>query len=228
MCFSGERRLGSGWGARGLMERDEGKFFLLLLSSFIACEQAPLFGQAKRASRKCANEGPFPWLLARLASLGPPSKRFQSSYCAKDRAEAKKKSVSNRVIARKLERTPFLVIHFFFLLSSQVSRRTSRGNACFAGYASLAQVGELACRLSLPWGLHQFPGASTYPRSSLTRKKVRVCILKDCQHIVKKNPVARSKISTLIKSPRYFFQWIFNLSTVTSYSRMEGESLPRL
>ena len=203
------------------------KIFLLLLSSFIACEQAPLFGQAKRASRNCANEGPFPCLLARLASLGLRSKRFQSSYCAKVRAEAKKKSVSNRVIARKLERTPFLVIHFF-LLSSQFSTRTSRGNACYAGYALLAQVGELACRLSLPWGLHQFPGASTYPRSSLTRKKVRVCILKDCQHIVKKNSVARSKISTLIKSPRYFFQWIFNLSTVTSYSRMEGESLPRL
>ena len=190
------------------MERDEGKFFYC--SSFIACEQAPLFGQAKRASRKCANEGPFPCLLARLASLGLRSKRFQSSYCAKVRAD------------------PLPGHSFFFLLSSQFSRRTSRGNACYAGYALLAQVGELARRLSLPWGLHQFPGASTYPRSSLTRKKVRVCILKDCQHIVKKNPVARSKISTLIKSPRYFFQWIFNLSTVTSYSRMEGESSPRL
>ena len=207
------------------MERDEGKFFYC--SSFIACEQAPLFGQAKRASRKCANEGPFPCLLARLASLGLRSKRFQSSYCAKVRAEAKKKSVSNRVIARKLERTPFPVIHFF-LLSSQFSRRTSRGNACYAGYALLAQVGELARRLSLPWGLHEFPRASTYPRSSLTPKKVRVCILKDYKHMVKKNPVARSKISTLIKSPRYFFQCTFNLSTVTSYSRMEGESLPQL
>ena len=60
------------------MERDEGKFFYC--SSFIACEQAPLFGQAKRASRKCANEGPFPCLLARLALLGLRSKRFQSSY----------------------------------------------------------------------------------------------------------------------------------------------------
>ena len=85
MCFWGERRLGSGWGARGLMERDEGKFFYC--SSFIACEQAPLFGQAKRASRKCANEGPFPCLLARLASLGLRSKRVQSSYCAKVRAD---------------------------------------------------------------------------------------------------------------------------------------------
>ena len=186
------------------------KIFLLLLSSFIACEQAPLFGQAKRASRNRANEGPFPCLLARLASLGLRSKSFQSSYCAKVRAD------------------PLPRHSFFFLLSSQFSTRTSRGNACYAGYALLAQVGELACRLSLPWGLHQFPGASTYPRSSLTRKKVRVCILKDCQHIVKKNPVARSKISTLIKSPRYFFQWIFNLSTVTLYSRVEGESLPRL
>ena len=39
------------------------------------------------------------------------SKRFQSSYCAKVRAEAKKK-----------------------MLLSQLSRRTSRGNACYAGY----------------------------------------------------------------------------------------------
>ena len=190
------------------MERDEGKFFYC--SSFIACEQAPLFGQAKRASRKCANEGPFPCLLARLASLGQRSKRFQSSYCAKVRAD------------------PLPRHSFFFLLLSQFSTRTSRGNACYAGYASLAQIGELARRLSLPWGLHEFPRASTYPRSSLTPKKVRVCILKDYKHMVKKNPVARSKISTLIKSPRYFFQWTFNLSTVTSYSRMEAESLPRL
>ena len=62
------------------------KIFLLLLSSFIACEQAPLFGQAKRASRKCANEGPFPCLLANSLHL------------------ARVASVSNRVIARKLER----------------------------------------------------------------------------------------------------------------------------
>ena len=139
------------------MERDEGKFFYC--SSFIACEQALLFGQAKRTSRKCANEGPFSCPRGFAARL--------------------------RVLAR---------------------------------LASLAQIGELARRLSLPWGLHEFPRASTYPRSSLTPKKVRVCILKDYKHIVKKNPVARSKISTLIKSPRYFFQWIFNLSTVTSYS----------
>ena len=137
-------------------------------------------------------------------------KRFQSSYCAKVRAD------------------PLPRHSFFFLLLSQFSRRTSRGNACYAGYALLAQVGELARRLSLPWGLHEFPRASTYPRSSLTPKKVRVCILKDYKHMVKKNPVARSKISTLIKSPRYFSQWTFNLSTVTSYSGMEGESLPQL
>ena len=43
------------------------------------------------------------------------SKRFQSSYCAKVRAEAKKR-------------------FFVFLLLSQLSRRTSRGNACYAGY----------------------------------------------------------------------------------------------
>ena len=40
------------------------------------------------------------------------SKRFQSSYCAKVRAEAKKKRL---------------------MLLSQLSRRTSRGNACYAG-----------------------------------------------------------------------------------------------
>ena len=42
-------------------------------------------------------------------------------------------SVSNRVIARKLEwkqKKSFI----FFLLLSQLSRRTSRGNACYAGY----------------------------------------------------------------------------------------------
>ena len=44
------------------------------------------------------------------------SKRFQSSYCAKVRAGAKKG------------------VFFFFLLLSQLSRRTSRGNACYAGY----------------------------------------------------------------------------------------------
>ena len=63
--------------------------------------------------------------------------------------------VSNRVIARKLERkqkkdwrgrgrgeeeevpsfpSASPVIHFFFLPLSQFSRRTSRGNACYAGY----------------------------------------------------------------------------------------------
>ena len=46
------------------------------------------------------------------------SKRFQSSYCAKGRAEAKKR-----------------LIHFFLLLP-QLLRRTSRGNACYAGYKS--------------------------------------------------------------------------------------------
>ena len=56
-------------------------------------------------------------------------------------------SVSNRVITRKLERkqkkgwrgsfpSPSPVIHFFLLLS-QLSRRTSRGNACYAGYFKL-------------------------------------------------------------------------------------------
>ena len=48
-------------------------------------------------------------------------------------------SVSNRVITRKLERKQKTVPlplprHSFFLLLSQLSRRTSRGNACYAGY----------------------------------------------------------------------------------------------
>ena len=52
-------------------------------------------------------------------------------------------SVSNRVIARKLERKqkngclrspPPPTSFMFFLLLSQLSRRTSRGNACYAGY----------------------------------------------------------------------------------------------
>ena len=57
-------------------------------------------------------------------------------------------SVSNRVIARKLERKqrkgwssfvplPLPRHSFFFLLLSQLSRRTSRGNACYAGYTLL-------------------------------------------------------------------------------------------
>ena len=60
------------------------------------------------------------------------SKRFQSSYCAKVRAEAKKKSWRGR----GKEETPLpLPRHsFFFLFLSQLSRRTSRGNACYAGY----------------------------------------------------------------------------------------------
>ena len=48
-------------------------------------------------------------------------------------------SVSNRVIARTLERKQKKVPrHSFFFapVLSQLSRRTSRGNACYAGYAS--------------------------------------------------------------------------------------------
>ena len=48
-------------------------------------------------------------------------------------------SVSNRVIARKLERKH---IHFF-LLFSQLSRRTSRGNACYAGYKKPSNISSL-------------------------------------------------------------------------------------
>ena len=53
------------------------------------------------------------------------SKRFQSSYCAKVSAEAKK---------RFLRSPPPPPSVMFFLLLSQLSRRTSQGNACYAGY----------------------------------------------------------------------------------------------
>ena len=42
-------------------------------------------------------------------------------------------SVSNRVIARKVERKQKI-----FLLLLQLSRRTSRGNACYAGYVRVS------------------------------------------------------------------------------------------
>ena len=186
------------------MERDEGKFFYC--SSFIACEQAPLFGQAKRASRKCANEGPFPCLLARLASLGQRSKRFQSSYCAKVRAEAKKKKRFQSSYCAKVRADPLPRHSFFFLLLSQFSRRTSRGNACYAGYASLAQIGELARRLSLPWGLHEFPRASTYPRSSLTHpQKGTSLYIKRLQTYGEKEPSRAVKNFDSDKEPTVFF-----------------------
>ena len=54
------------------------------------------------------------------------SKRFQSSYCAKVRAEAKKK-VEGGGGDLPLPR------HSFFFALVPVSRRTSRGNACYAG-----------------------------------------------------------------------------------------------
>ena len=54
------------------------------------------------------------------------SKLFQSSYCAKVRAEAKKR-------LKFLRSPPPPPSFMFFLLLSQLSRRTSRGNACYAG-----------------------------------------------------------------------------------------------
>ena len=52
------------------------------------------------------------------------SKRFQSSFCANVRAEAKK---------RFLLSPPPPPSFIFSLLLSQLSRRTSRGNVCYAG-----------------------------------------------------------------------------------------------
>ena len=52
-------------------------------------------------------------------------------------------SVSNRVIARTLERKPLPRHSFFFApVLSQLSRRTSRGNACYAGYPNGHERGE--------------------------------------------------------------------------------------
>ena len=39
---------------------------------------------------------------------------------------------------------------FFFLLLSQLSRRTSRGNACYAGYKQRRLIQVCACRLVFP------------------------------------------------------------------------------
>ena len=155
-------------------------FFIALL--LLPASKLPYLGKQSEPRENARTRGLSPAFSRDSLHLACVASVSNRVIARKLERKQKKKSVSNRVIARKLERTPFPVIHFFFLLSSQFSRRTSRGNACYAGYASLAQVGELALRLSLPWGLHQFPRASTYPRSSLTRKKVRVCILKDCQH----------------------------------------------
>ena len=57
-------------------------------------------------------------VLRSMRSRSLRSKRFQSSYWAKVRAEAKKRL-----------KPSFMV----FLLLSQLSRRTLRGNACHAG-----------------------------------------------------------------------------------------------
>ena len=65
-------------------------------------------------------------------SLG--SKRFQSSCCAKVTAEAKKR-LKGEGEGRRGSFFPLpLPRHSFFLLLFQLSRRTSRGNACYAGY----------------------------------------------------------------------------------------------
>ena len=95
------------------------------------------------------------WQVMRSVTCSHPttnslrSKRFQSSYCAKVRAEAKKrlkgegegrrgnsfsKSWGLRASGSFI---PFpLPRHSFFLLLSQFSWRTSRGNACYAGYTT--------------------------------------------------------------------------------------------
>ena len=60
------------------------------------------------------------------------SKRFQSSYPSFP--------------------SPSPVIHFFFLLLSQLSRPTSRGNACYAGY----QLLFIFCLKIIRWASDRF------------------------------------------------------------------------
>ena len=69
------------------------------------------------------------------------SKRFQSSYCAKVRAEAKK-SLKGEGEGRRgnLHSPPPPTSFIFFLLLSQFSRWTSRGNACYASYQAMPLV----------------------------------------------------------------------------------------
>ena len=66
------------------------------------------------------------------------SKHFQSSYCAKVRAEAKK-SLKGEGEGRRgnLHSPPPPPSFIFFLLLSQFSRWTSRGNACYASYQAI-------------------------------------------------------------------------------------------
>ena len=109
---------------RGLMRIGGTRGHATGVAITLACEQALLFGRVKRVSRKRASEG--------LAC-----KRFQSSYYAKVRAEAKKRLKGEGEGRRGKEvpsfPSPSPVIQFFLPLS-QLSRRTSRGNACYAGW----------------------------------------------------------------------------------------------
>ena len=65
------------------------------------------------------------------------SKRFQSSYCAKVRAEAKKSLKGEGRKGNLHSPPPPPSFIFFFLLLSQFSRWTSRGNACYASYQAM-------------------------------------------------------------------------------------------
>ena len=103
--------------------------------------------QKKVYIRVLANDVPI--TRGKLISRpGESEIKFRANTCAYHRRRissvllACAASVSSRVIARKLERKqkkkrlspPPPPSFNFFLLWSRLSRRTSRGNACYAGY----------------------------------------------------------------------------------------------
>ena len=77
----------------------------------------------------------YKWTKMRyMVLISLRSKRFQSSYYAKVRAEAKKRLKGEGEGRRGFLRSPPPPPSFIiFLLLSRLSRRTSRGNACYAG-----------------------------------------------------------------------------------------------
>ena len=93
--------------------------------------------------------------LHKITRCSLRSQRFQSSYCAKVRAEAKK----------RLKGEGERLLFFFFSLLSQLSRRTPRGNACYAGYS----LGAIK--------LSRLPTTSFFPVNSRTCPKSVITLI---------------------------------------------------